>query len=201
MLGSTVSFSISSAPRPSALAPSRANPATALTQTAANISPLQKTRTDKAISNIIAIISGMSEKGSAPASRQERVDQAVAAYIENATPDADDALAAARRHLDGMEIPASHQSFAAAVRSGQIKIERAGDNGVTTSKDVTLQFDTGGNQVGTAVAYHGSDKALAWLQQKMGVSDGTTPHWGTDQATGRQANWMAIGNDYFYMTW
>lgn len=205
MIGNTVTFRMANAPtghagHTAALPRVGASAARGLQQNI-GASPLAKARTSDAISNIIAIVAGMNDAAQARSAKSS-IDEAIAAYAENNTHDAQDALSEMYAHLDQFKAraPASHQSFAQALETGQVKVERLADEGVQTWQEVTLQFD-GDRQVGSSIVYGGSDDAVRALQAKMGITDGTLSPWGVDNATGRNATWMAFGNDYFYMTW
>ena len=39
------------------------------------------------------------------------------------------------------------------------------------------------------------------IRERMGIAEGDSTVWGTDRATGKNASWMAMGAEVFYLTW
>lgn len=62
-------------------------------------------------------------------------------------------------------------------------------------------LDSDGNQVGSSVINHGNRNALRALKERRGAPKDELPVWGTDAARASNASWMAIGNEYSYLTW
>ena len=211
MLGNTASFLVSSATR-------YASQAISLLDRSGNedgaevsaggraISPLNAVGAG-AVGNILAIVANMRSSESASDTQggvsDANLATAISAYLAQNDNTVEDAHAILGQSMDALmaKAPDSHRSMAEAYRNGTLEIQRVGDMGVESSQKVTLQFDEDGRQVGTAVEYYGSEKALDFLNSKMGQPDGTLGVWGTDKDTGKNATWMAIGNDYFYVTW
>lgn len=130
-------------------------------------------------------------------------ESAIAAYADEFNTTAEDAHDWIGQNMGKFmkNVPDSHRSLEQAYKSGTLKVERLWDLGVETSQKVTLQLDQNGKQVGTSVDYLGNDSALKFLVDRMGTEDSGVQVWGTDVATGKNATWMALGNNYFYLTW
>lgn len=209
MLGNTVSFMVSSSARyaPQLLSPPGAS-GIGTASGPRGITPLSRVDTGDAVGNILAIVANM--KGSQALQSSElahgsygaNVQAAVSAYLSENDHTPEDARAVLGRHMDRLtaQAPDSHKGIAEAHRNGTLKIERLWDLGVETSKKVMLQFDGNGRQVGSTFRYN-SDAAVEFLEDRMGKPSGELGVWGTDKDTGRNATWMAIANNYFYITW
>jgi len=210
MLGNTVSFEVSSTARYLLQAASLLGASSGSNQAAPGvsgvapgISPLNSANTGDAVGNILSIVSNIKRSVGAEGVSNANLATAVSAYLSHNGYTAEDAHDVLGQLMDRMmaNAPKSFQSMAEAYQNGTLKMQAVADMGVETSQTVTLQFDSNGKQVGTAVDYFGGQKAADFLNGKMEKLEGSPGNWGIDKETGQNATWMAISNNYFYVTW
>lgn len=155
-----------------------------------------------AVGAIMAIVSGMKSAGAAKdgAAGQDAAS-AISAYVEQNTFDVEDARNALSGYLASVveSNPETPSSYVEAVRNGTMTIERLSDAGYEAKSRVLLQVSDG-KVVGSGATYDNSG-ALDMIRDRMGIAEGDSTIWGTDRATGKNASWMAMGAEVFYLTW